>query len=217
LPFKDRSPKVSRLSAEVFRENFARRHELGAACCIYYKGKKVVDLWGGIRNKITGEPWEEATMVCVFSTAKGMSGLVMALAHSRGLLDYEESVCTYWPEFAQNGKEKITVRQLLSHQAGLFAFDITVDKNVVSDLDRLAVVFVLTAVYERTTGKYGDRGIRYVHIEVGHAAQNLCPQATAMGLGAVTVGAFHDEEVAKLLNLPQDEHPLYIIPVGRKQ
>jgi len=79
-----------------------------------------------------------------------------------------------------------------------------------------AVAFVFTGVYERTTGKYGDRGIRYVHIEVGHAAQNLCLQATAMGLGAVTVGAFHDEQVTKLLNLPGDEQPLYIIPVGRK-
>lgn len=79
-----------------------------------------------------------------------------------------------------------------------------------------ASAFVFTAVYERTTRKYGDRGIRYVHIEVGHAAQNLCLQATAMGLGAVTVGAFHDEQVAELLNLPRDEQPLYIIPVGRK-
>ena len=79
-----------------------------------------------------------------------------------------------------------------------------------------AVVFVLSAVYDRTTGKYGDRGIRYVHIEVGHAAQNLCLQATAMGLGAVTVGAFHDEQVARLLDLPENEQPLYIIPVGRK-
>jgi SagB-type dehydrogenase family enzyme len=79
-----------------------------------------------------------------------------------------------------------------------------------------AVAFVFTGVYERTTGKYGDRGIRYVHIEVGHAAQNLCLQATAMGLGAVTVGAFHDEQVTKLLNLPGDEQPLYIIPIGRK-
>jgi CubicO group peptidase (beta-lactamase class C family) len=125
---------------EVFRENFTHRHELGAACCIYYKGKKVVDLWGGVRNQVTGEPWEETTMVCVFSTAKGMSGLAMALAHSRGLFDYEERVCKYWPEFAQNYKEKITVRQLLSHQAGLFAFDTTVDKNVIADLDRLAAV-----------------------------------------------------------------------------
>jgi len=79
-----------------------------------------------------------------------------------------------------------------------------------------AVAFVFTGVYERTTGKYGDRGIRYVHIEVGHAAQNLCLQATAMGLGAVTIGAFHDEQVTKLLDLPEKEQPLYIIPVGRK-
>jgi SagB-type dehydrogenase family enzyme len=79
-----------------------------------------------------------------------------------------------------------------------------------------AAVFVFTGVYERTTGKYGDRGIRYVHIEVGHTAQNLCLQATAMGLGAVTVGAFSDEQMTRLLNLPEKEQPLYIIPVGRK-
>ena len=78
----------------------------------------------------------------------------------------------------------------------------------------LAVVF--TAIYKRTTGKYGERGVRYVHIEVGHAAQNLVLQATAMDLGAVTVGAFEDEKVADIMGLPDDEKPLYIIPVGRK-
>ena len=79
-----------------------------------------------------------------------------------------------------------------------------------------AVDVVITAVYKRTTVKYGERGIRYIHIEVGHAAQNLVLQATAMKLGAVTVGAFSDEGVADVLNLPADETPLYIIPVGRK-
>jgi SagB-type dehydrogenase family enzyme len=79
-----------------------------------------------------------------------------------------------------------------------------------------AVDFVFTAVYERTTGKYGERGIRYVHMEAGHAAQNLCLQATALGLGAVTVGAFYDDRVSQLLNLPANEQPLYVIPVGRK-
>lgn len=79
-----------------------------------------------------------------------------------------------------------------------------------------AVSIVFTAVYERTTVKYGDRGVRYVHMEAGHAAQNLCLQATALVLGAVTVGAFYDEEVSQLLNLPDEEEPLYIIPVGRK-
>ncbi|WP_224244631.1 serine hydrolase domain-containing protein [Hyalangium gracile] len=125
---------------EAFIENFERRKELGAACCVYYRGEKVVDLWGGIRNAATGEPWEEDTMVIVYSATKGMAGLAMALAHSRGLFDYDERVSTYWPEFAQQGKEKITIRQLLAHQAGLFALDVRPDIGLVEDPDRLAVV-----------------------------------------------------------------------------
>jgi CubicO group peptidase (beta-lactamase class C family) len=125
---------------EAFIENFTRRNELGAACCIYYRGEKVVDLWGGIRNKRTSEPWEEDTMVIVFSATKGLAGLAMALAHSRGLFDYDEHISKYWPEFAQQGKDKITIRQLLAHQAGLFAFDETGDRNIIADIDRLAVV-----------------------------------------------------------------------------
>jgi CubicO group peptidase (beta-lactamase class C family) len=62
-------------------------------------------------------------MVCVYSTTKGLSGLALALAHSRGLFDYDERISKYWPEFAQHGKDRITIRQLLGHQAGLFAFD----------------------------------------------------------------------------------------------
>ena len=125
---------------EAFAENFTRRNELGGACCAYYHGEKVVDLWGGIRNKRTGEPWEQDTMVLVYSATKGLSAMTLAIAHSRAWLDYEERVAAYWPEFAQHGKEKITVRQLLAHQAGLFAFDEPVDRSVVADLDRLALV-----------------------------------------------------------------------------
>jgi CubicO group peptidase (beta-lactamase class C family) len=125
---------------DAFVENFARRHELGGACCVFHRGESVVDLWGGVRNKATGEPWEEDTMVLVYSATKGLAAMTLAVAHSRGWLDYEERVATYWPEFAQNGKGSITVRQLLAHQAGLFAFDEPVDRSVVADLDRLAVV-----------------------------------------------------------------------------
>jgi CubicO group peptidase (beta-lactamase class C family) len=124
----------------AFAENFSRRHELGGACCVYHRGEKVVDLWGGIRNKATGEPWEKDTMVIVYSSTKGLAAMTLAVAHSRGWLDYEERVAAYWPEFARNGKETITVRQLLAHQAGLFALDEKVDRSVVADLDRLAVV-----------------------------------------------------------------------------
>jgi CubicO group peptidase (beta-lactamase class C family) len=125
---------------EAFIENFERRHELGAACCIYYRGEKVVDLWGGVKNQSTGEPWQEDTMVIVYSTTKGLSGLAMALAHSQGLFDYDERISKYWPEFAQQGKDKITVRQLLAHQAGVFAFDELDDKSTIADPDRLAEV-----------------------------------------------------------------------------
>jgi len=124
----------------AFEENFTRRGELGGACCVYRHGEKVVDLWGGVRDRTSGEPWRPDTMVVVHSTTKGLAAMVLALAHSRGLLDYDERVCTYWPEFAQAGKERITVRQLLAHQAGLFGFDERVDVEVVADLDRLAGV-----------------------------------------------------------------------------
>jgi len=125
---------------DAFVENFVRRRELGGACCIFRHGEKVVDLWGGIRNKRTGELWAPYTMVVVHSATKGLAAMTLAIAHSRGWLDFEERVCAYWPEFAQKGKERVTVRQLLAHQAGLFALDEPVDRSVVADLDRLAVV-----------------------------------------------------------------------------
>jgi CubicO group peptidase (beta-lactamase class C family) len=125
---------------EAFAENFERRHELGGACCVYRGGEKIVDLWGGIRNKKTGERWEGDTMVIVYSATKGLAAMTCAIAHSRGWLDYEKPVCTYWPEFAQRGKECVTVRQLLAHQAGLYALDEPIDRSLVGDLDRLAVI-----------------------------------------------------------------------------
>ncbi|HKH73363.1 MAG TPA: serine hydrolase domain-containing protein [Vicinamibacterales bacterium] len=128
------------LVREAFVENFAHRHELGGACCVYHCGEKVVDLWGGIRNERTGEPWERDTMVIVHSSTKGLAAMTLALAHSRGWLDYDAPVCRYWPEFAQQGKAQITVRQLLAHQAGLFTLDVPVERALVSDLDRLAIV-----------------------------------------------------------------------------
>lgn len=78
------------------------------------------------------------------------------------------------------------------------------------------VSFIIAALFQRTAIKYGQRAERYVWIEVGHAAQNLLLQATALDLGAVPIGAFYDDKVKKALNLNKDEEPLYIIPVGKK-
>ena len=116
-------------------------------------------------------------------------------------------------------------RGVYRYSTGIHELVKVFDKNVLRELAAAALgqscvrdaalVLVFTAVYERTTGKYGDRGIRYVHMEVGHAAQNVCLQAVSLGLGTVVVGAFRDEEVKKVLSLSKEEHPLCIMPMGR--
>ena len=82
-------------------------------------------------------------------------------------------------------------------------------------IKRAPVVLLFCAVYARTTGKYGQRGLRYVYMEVGHAAQNVSLQAIALGLQTAVIGAFRDEAVKDIAQLPVDEQPLYLVPVGR--
>ena len=84
-----------------------------------------------------------------------------------------------------------------------------------SPIRNAPVVLIFCAIYERTTRKYGERGVRYVHMEVGHSAQNVCLQAVSLGLGTVVIGAFNDKEVKRVLNLEADEWPLCIMPAGR--
>jgi len=187
---------------DTFEENFARRGELGGACSAYYRGEKIVDLWGGVRNRVTGEPWERGTMVVVHSATKGLAAMTLAIAHSRGWLDYEERVATYWPEFAQHSKEKITVRQLLAHQAGLFAFDEPVDRSVVADLDRLAEVMARHKPAWEPGTRQGYHGLTLGFYE-GELLRRLDPKHR-------TLGQFFQEEIATPLGedfyirLPED-------------
>jgi CubicO group peptidase (beta-lactamase class C family) len=178
---------------DAFADNFGRRGELGGACCAYCRGAKVVDLWGGIRNKQTGEPWERDTMVIVYSATKGLAAMTLAIAHSRGWLDYEERVCKYWPEFAQHGKERITVRQLLAHQAGLFALDEPMDRSVVADVDRLAVVLARqTPAWEPGTRQ------AYHAITLGYYESELLRRIDPRHR---SLGQFFQDEVASPLGL----------------
>ncbi|WP_448453018.1 serine hydrolase domain-containing protein [Mycolicibacterium phlei] len=124
--------------ADAFRRNFARGREVGAAVAVYREGCKVVDLWGGHRDAVRRSPWAADTLVNVFSTTKGVASLAIALAVSRGLLDYDAPVADYWPDFAQAGKEAVTVRQLCSHQAGLAAIDPPLSLSEIADPDVLA-------------------------------------------------------------------------------
>jgi len=178
---------------DAFAENFSRRHELGGACCVYHRGEKVVDLWGGVRNETTGAPWEEDTMVIVYSATKGLAAMTLALAHSRGWLDYEERVSTYWPEFAQQGKADVTVRQLLAHQAGLFAFDEPVDRELIADLDRLAVVLAR----QKPAWEPGTRQA-YHGITLGYYESELLRRIDARHR---SLGQFFQDEIATPLSL----------------
>jgi CubicO group peptidase (beta-lactamase class C family) len=178
---------------EAFVSNFTRRGELGGACCAYHGGEKVVDLWGGVRNKQTGEPWERDTMVVVHSATKGLAAMTLAVAHSRGWLDYEERVATYWPEFAQQGKERITVRQLLAHQAGLFAINEPVDRSVVADLDRLAVVLARQKPAWEPGTRQAYHALTLGFYE-GELLRRVDPQHR-------TLGRFFQDEIASPLGL----------------
>ncbi|MEU9480998.1 serine hydrolase domain-containing protein [Streptomyces sp. NPDC048191] len=104
---------------EAFEENFRERGELGAAVAVTVDGTTVVDLWGGWADAAATRPWERDTLVNVWSTTKGPVALCAHLLADRGLLDFDAPVATYWPEFAAAGKEKVLVRHLLSHRAGL--------------------------------------------------------------------------------------------------
>ena len=90
----------------------------GAAVAVFHRGALVVDLWGGVRTT-EGDPWQADTLSMCFSTTKGVTSLALHLQADAGLVDYDAPVATYWPEFAQNGKEGVTVRHVLSHSAGL--------------------------------------------------------------------------------------------------
>jgi CubicO group peptidase (beta-lactamase class C family) len=103
----------------VFEENFESHGEAGAAYAAYHRGRRVVDLWGGTADITTGRPWEEDTVIVVYSTTKGVTAMCANRLAQEGRIDVEAPVATYWPEFAQAGKEDVTVADLLAHRAGL--------------------------------------------------------------------------------------------------
>jgi CubicO group peptidase (beta-lactamase class C family) len=108
-----------RAVGEEFERNFRERGEVGASVCVIHEGETVVDLWGGVVERTSGRPWERNTTGLVWSCTKGAVALCVHVLCARGRLDVNAPVASYWPEFAQAGKEAVTVRELLSHQAGL--------------------------------------------------------------------------------------------------
>ncbi len=193
VPFQGTvAPGFEAVQAEFVR-NFTQRGELGAACAIYYQGQQVVDLWGGYRDERTRAPWEEDTLVIVYSTTKGLAALAMAVAHSRGLFDYEAPVVTYWPEFAKPGKAHITIRQLLAHQAGLCVIDEPLNLKILADPDALSAVLARQKPAWEPGTRWG-----YHAFSLGWYESELLRRVDPHHR---TLGQFFQDEVAKPLGL----------------
>lgn len=118
-PLQGRYDPAYRAVVEAFIENFRVEDEVGAACSVVKNGRTVVDIWGGFANREQNQPWLEHSTVCMMSVAKGVTAIAFNMLIERGLIDVDAPVAQYWPEFAQNGKDKIKVRWLLDHTAAI--------------------------------------------------------------------------------------------------
>jgi CubicO group peptidase (beta-lactamase class C family) len=179
--------------ADAFRRNFAERGEIGAACTVVRDGRTVVDLWGGYRDGRSRLLWEDGTFVTVFSATKGMAAATLAVAHSRGWMDWDATVATYWPEFAAAGKDRVTVRQLLAHQAGVPVLDSTVDLTTIGDVDALGSILAAQRPVWRPGARHG-----YHSVTFGWYAAELLRRVDPRHR---TLGRFFAEEIARPLGI----------------
>lgn len=179
--------------ADAFCRNFDSGSEIGAAMTVYRDGVKVVDLWGGYRNGITKARWEQDTLVTVFSTTKGLASLGVAVAAAQGLISYDSRVAEYWPEFAQAGKDGITVRQLLSHQAGLPVIDSALTMSDLNDPARMSAKLAAQPPAWEPGTRQGYHGVT-----LGWYSSELIRRADPAGRG---IGRFFAEEVGAPLGL----------------
>ena len=186
------APGFEEVCAE-FDRNFVERGEIGAAVAAYWRGEKVVDLWGGHRTPTRDESWDEDTMVVVNSTTKGLAAMTVAVANSRGWIDYDAPVAEYWPEFAQNGKGAITVSQLLSHEAGLVWLDEPLHLEDMRDLDSVSRVLARQKPAWEPGTRHG-----YHAMTIGLYMQELIRHVDP---ARRTLGRFFEEEIARPLGI----------------
>lgn len=189
--------------ADAFRRNFAQHGEIGAAVAVYAGDRPVVDLWAGYRDRHRTLPWERDTIVPVFSSTKGMAAFTLASAVSQGLLDYEEPVAKYWPEFAAHGKGAVTVRQLIDHQAGLSGLDPVVKLKQIADLDGLAPILAAQKPVWKPGTRHGYHAIT-LGLYQGELLRRVDPRHR-------TLGRIFAEDIAKplgvdfFIGLPADQ------------
>lgn len=195
---------------EEFARNFAARGEVGASICVMIEGRTVVDLWGGLADRHTRRPWERDTIGLVWSCTKGATALCAHMLISRGLIDLDRPVASYWPEFGQAGKDSITVRMLLNHQAGLPAIRQPLAPGGLYDWPYMTGVLAAEAPFWEPGTRQGYHATTFGHL-VGELVQRVSGKS---------FDAFFREEVAGPLGLDfhiglAEEHESRVAPTIR--
>jgi CubicO group peptidase (beta-lactamase class C family) len=192
---------------EEFDRNFAERGEVGASVAVTVDGETVVDLWGGVADRATSRPWERDTIGIVWSCTKGAVALCAHMLVSRGELDLDAAVIDYWPEFGKNGKERVNVRMLLAHQAGLAAIRDPLPEPGLLDWDLTVEMLAAQEPLWPPGTRHGYHALTY-----GHVVGELVRRVTGRSLGTF----FRDEVAGPLgldfwIGLPK-EHDARVAP-----
>ena len=189
---------------EEFAKNFESGEEVGASFAAAIDGRFVIDIWAGWADVAQTRPWERDTIVTVFSTTKVMTALCSLMLIDRSLLELDAPVYRYWPEFAQAGKENITIRYLLSHTAGLPAFDETIPTEAMCDWNRMVNLLAAQKPRWEPGTKCGYHAFTFGYL-VGEVVRRITGK---------TLGTFFRDEVSIPLGasfhigLPEEYEPL---------
>ncbi len=174
----------------AFDANIANGSDIGASYCATLDGETVVDLWGGHADEAKTRPWEKDTIVNVYSTTKTMTALCALLLADRGELDFNAPVARYWPEFAANGKEGVTVAHLMSHSAGLPGWDDKVTKETLYDWEKATSLLAAQAPLWEPGTKIGYHAVTQGYL-VGQVVRRISGQS---------LGTFFRKEIAEPLD-----------------
>lgn len=191
------------LVRDVFADNFRTRGDVGAACSVYVRGRLVVDLWAGLADRRSGRPWTEDTAAVIFSCSKGLVAMCVCLLVERGMLAFDRPIATWWPAFAANGKDAITLRDALSHRAGLAALDVDLSKA-----DVIAWTPVIEAIEAQRPRHQPVAGHLYHAMTYGWIVGEVIRRVTGRTAG----GFLHDALVGPLglrawIGVPEHARP----------
>ena len=176
---------------EAFERNFDAGLEDGACVSVWHEGRPVVDLWGGVADRKSGEAWQRDTLVNVYSTTKGPTALCAHLLADRGQLDFDAPVVSYWPEFGAAGKSEIPVRYLLCHRSGLPGFDRALPLEDLYDWKRVVEALAAQAPWWEPGSQHGYHPMTYGYL-VGEVVRRI---------SGMSLGAFFRQEIAGPLGL----------------